>query len=213
MICLVLGITDLGILNFWLVSETNQPSNENPISVAPPNQDSGLTKAPIIPDADVPHESSNDKTNGDLTIPIKPISNDNSGEEDNKQIAAAVPYNLAELPPPISLEAVILFTTNQNSLSSKSRQTLEKIIAYLKKSPETRIRVEGYTDSRGSKDYNYSLSKRRVKTIVSFFLEHGIAVNRIESASYGQYRLNNCGNNYTVCAKNRRVEIWLIGEN
>ena len=49
--------------------------------------------------------------------------------------------------------------------------------------PDMVIKIESHTDSRGSSNYNRSLSDRRAKSTRNYIFSRGIDNNRIESAN------------------------------
>jgi outer membrane protein OmpA-like peptidoglycan-associated protein len=74
------------------------------------------------------------------------------------------------------------------------------------------VRIEGYTDSTGSADYNLGLSDRRANAVRSSLLDMGINSDRITTRGYGQE--SPVAGNDTAMGRqlNRRVEIILSDE-
>ena len=70
------------------------------------------------------------------------------------------------------------------------------------------IMAKSHTDSRGSDNYNLTLSDRRAKSTVEYLIAKGIAKERLTFKGYGESKpLNDCTN----CTPeqdqaNRRVE-------
>ncbi len=64
--------------------------------------------------------------------------------------------------------------------------TLGALARYLRDNPEVEVRVEGHTDSRGSKDYNQQLSTRRAKAIREWLIAHGVVAGRLEAIGRGE---------------------------
>ena len=89
---------------------------------------------------------------------------------------------------PISLP--VYFRTNTAAIEASLRPHLVKLGAYLKTYPELEVRLEGYSDRRGSADHNLALSQRRVGAIRQILEDEGIAPDRIRAHAYGETRAN-----------------------
>jgi peptidoglycan-associated lipoprotein len=82
---------------------------------------------------------------------------------------------------------------------------------YLAANPATRVRLEGHTDERGSREYNIGLGERRAQAVRRALLLQGAADTQISTVSYGEERPAVAGHDETAWAKNRRVEIVYLG--
>lgn len=109
----------------------------------------------------------------------------------------------------------IYFDFDGSGIRKVSEIELAKVIAVLKKYPEFNLKVNSHTDSRGSREYNLSLSERRAKSTVDFIIEKGkINPNRIKGQGYGESRpLKDCEK--TNCSGqehqlNRRSEFKIV---
>ncbi|HEY3785154.1 MAG TPA: OmpA family protein [Steroidobacteraceae bacterium] len=101
----------------------------------------------------------------------------------------------------------VLFDTGQATLKPGAGRALDRLAGYMKSNPQTRILIEGHTDSRGSDDYNQALSQRRAQAVATELESRGVAED--------QYRIRGLGKSYPVASndtaagrqQNRRVEI------
>jgi len=83
---------------------------------------------------------------------------------------------------------------------------------YLAANHDTRVRLEGHTDERGSREYNIGLGERRAQAVRRALLLQGAADGQISTVSYGEERPAVPGHDEAAWAKNRRVEIvYLAG--
>ena len=73
-----------------------------------------------------------------------------------------------------------------------------------------RVRLEGHTDERGSREYNIGLGERRAQTVKRALELQGVQDSQIATVSYGEERPAVSGSDETAYAKNRRVEIVYI---
>jgi len=79
---------------------------------------------------------------------------------------------------------------------------LDRISNVLNKYPQTTIRVEGHTDSRGSEQYNQQLSQQRANSVKNALGQRGVDTRRIEAIGYGESQPISSSD-----AMNRRVNI------
>ncbi len=105
----------------------------------------------------------------------------------------------------VFLKNDILFATNSSELTADSMQTLTDLNRVLKKYPQNRIVVQGYTDSTGTDAINNRLSKERAKAVYDFLLGSGLKTKSITYIGYGS--ANPIASNSTAAgrAQNRRV--------
>jgi peptidoglycan-associated lipoprotein len=79
--------------------------------------------------------------------------------------------------------------------------------AYLTKFPTARVRLEGHTDERGSREYNIGLGERRAQTVRKALMLQGVSEAQITTVSYGEERPAVEGSDESAHAQNRRVEL------
>jgi peptidoglycan-associated lipoprotein len=73
-----------------------------------------------------------------------------------------------------------------------------------------RVRLEGHTDERGSREYNIGLGERRAQAVRKALMLLGVSDGQIATVSYGEERPAVQGSDEEAWAKNRRVEIVYI---
>jgi peptidoglycan-associated lipoprotein len=73
-----------------------------------------------------------------------------------------------------------------------------------------RVRLEGHTDERGSREYNIGLGERRAQTVKRALALQGVQESQIATVSYGEERPAAAGSDENAYSKNRRVEIFYI---
>jgi peptidoglycan-associated lipoprotein len=76
----------------------------------------------------------------------------------------------------------------------------------LNANPDTRIRIAGNTDERGSDEYNLALGQRRAAQAKRYLTQRGIADSRIDIISYGEERPAADGHDESAWSQNRRDE-------
>ncbi len=91
-----------------------------------------------------------------------------------------------------------------------SDEDMMSIYAHAKKlitKPNTRIRVEGHTDERGSREYNIALGERRAKAVANILMLKGVGQHQISVVSYGKEKPASMGHDESAWTENRRAVI------
>ncbi len=79
------------------------------------------------------------------------------------------------------------FKTNKYALSDDERAKLTDFASKLKNdNRNVYIEIQGHTDSTGTKDYNMTLGEERAEAVRLFLNEQGVALNRMNTISYGE---------------------------
>jgi peptidoglycan-associated lipoprotein len=78
---------------------------------------------------------------------------------------------------------------------------------YLASNPSIRVRLEGNTDERGSREYNIGLGERRAQSVRRALTLQGVTQTQITTVSYGEERPAVTGHTEEAWARNRRVDI------
>ncbi len=108
----------------------------------------------------------------------------------------------------ITLSGGVLFESAKSNLIPTAQIKLNNVAeALVKQDPDSKIVVEGYTDSQGSESNNQALSERRAQSVRDYLISRGIAADRITSQGFGQTRSIADNTSPEGRANNRRVEI------
>jgi peptidoglycan-associated lipoprotein len=78
---------------------------------------------------------------------------------------------------------------------------------YLNGNAQRKVRLEGHSDERGSREYNIGLGERRAQAVRRALMLQGVTENQITTVSYGEERPAVAGSDETAYGKNRRVEL------
>ncbi|HTU67497.1 MAG TPA: OmpA family protein [Steroidobacteraceae bacterium] len=101
----------------------------------------------------------------------------------------------------------VLFDTGRSELKPGAATTLDRVAKYLNQNAETRVLIEGYTDSRGTAEYNQQLSAQRASSVASALETRGVSRDRIDTSGKGE-ELPVASNDTSAGRQlNRRVEI------
>lgn len=108
----------------------------------------------------------------------------------------------------ITLSGGVLFASAKADLLPAAQAKLSEVADVLtRQDPDSKIRVEGYTDSQGAASFNQDLSQRRADAVRDYLSAHGIARDRITSEGYGPAKPVADNGSAEGRADNRRVEI------
>ncbi|MCI5057992.1 MAG: OmpA family protein [Flavobacteriales bacterium] len=109
----------------------------------------------------------------------------------------------------------IYFDLNSSKIRPDAATELDKIVSAMKNNPGIKIELGSHTDSRGSDEYNLSLSDKRAKSSAAYIISKGVNSERILGKGYGETKLvNKCTNGVKCSAaqhqENRRTEFKII---
>jgi len=83
--------------------------------------------------------------------------------------------------------SVIFFETTNCYLEKTAIYELDRVAKILSDSPTIHIEISGHTDNVGSKEYNHSLSKKRIDAVLFYFKnQYNIDKKRMVVKNYGE---------------------------
>jgi outer membrane protein OmpA-like peptidoglycan-associated protein len=98
-----------------------------------------------------------------------------------------------------------LFDFDSSTLKPGAYTEIARVANVLNKYPQTTIRVEGHTDSKGSEAYNQTLSEKRSLAVKIALTQRGVDPTRIQTVGFGESQPISSND-----AMNRRVVIVII---
>ena len=103
------------------------------------------------------------------------------------------------------------FPVSKASLSPEAQARLDAFVDKLKAdNRNVYVEVQGHTDATGSKEGNYRLGGERAETVRRYLNEHGVALNRIGTISYGADAPAAPNDNRSGRQANRRVVLIVL---
>jgi len=102
-----------------------------------------------------------------------------------------------------------LFEYDSDILQSSAISQLQKLGTLIQRNPKSTFRVEGYTDSFGTFEYNLDLSQRRADSVKRYLVEvMRINPAQVETHGYGATKFRASPNgSIEEQSANRRVEV------
>ena len=76
--------------------------------------------------------------------------------------------------------------------------------------PNLKVKLEGNTDERGTREYNIGLGERRAQAVRRALLLQGVAETQLTTVSFGAERPAVEGDDEAAWAKNRRVDLVYV---
>jgi len=101
----------------------------------------------------------------------------------------------------------IYFEFDSAELSSDSRNALQSFFDGAQKRPDTRVRIEGNCDERGTREYNLALGQRRADAARIYLVRLGLDASRVSTVSYGKERPRAMGHDSESWRENRRDDL------
>lgn len=126
-----------------------------------------------------------DKTNNqNLKITTNKISEISTKPEPVKDTKLKFNNEIVELGKTIAL-GNIQFEQSSYILLKNSYEELDKLVQFLKDNPTIEVEISGHTDNKGEEKKNFTLSERRVATVISYLTKKNISEKRIIAKAYG----------------------------
>ena len=103
----------------------------------------------------------------------------------------------------------IYFGFDSFEISPSEAAKLRHLAGFMK-GARNNIILAGFTDERGTPEYNRGLGERRAQATRNFLLSLGVSSARIQTVSFGQEMPADPGHSESAWAKNRRAETGVV---
>ncbi|HEY9046190.1 MAG TPA: OmpA family protein [Ohtaekwangia sp.] len=104
----------------------------------------------------------------------------------------------------------VFFDFDKATLKPESFPELNRIADLMKEKGTMQILISGHTDATGPEQYNMGLSERRAKAVANYFVEKGIAKDRMAAEFFGETKPTDTNTTKEGRKKNRRVEFKIL---
>ncbi len=214
------AITLPGLEERTVDASANDSGDDSNIADEPADEAAceGLTcdEASGEPEVEVTRSTDNDTSCAEGDNDSDGICNDSDQCLNTPEGAAVFPTGChLDIDNPLILRGVN-FAFNSTELIEESLPYLQRAREIIAEYPQTLIAVDGHTDSKGSESYNRKLSFDRASVIVDYFIEHGIAPERLVARGFGESKpvapntLPSGEDDLDGRAQNRRVELTVV---
>jgi len=109
----------------------------------------------------------------------------------------------------VEFSSKVLFAYDKSNLSNAAKTSLDKLVKVLNSYPDTDIELQGHTDSKGTEEYNQSLSERRANAVSVYLVSEGIAKSRLTIKGFGETAPKYSNDTADGRTQNRRVEFLI----
>jgi peptidoglycan-associated lipoprotein len=103
----------------------------------------------------------------------------------------------------------VYFAYDSYAVGGEERAKLDAVASYLRESRGTVI-VAGFTDERGTPEYNRGLGERRALAVRQALIAAGADGGQIQTVSFGAEMPADPASNDAAWAKNRRAEFGVV---
>jgi peptidoglycan-associated lipoprotein len=104
-------------------------------------------------------------------------------------------------------QITILFDYDSSEIRAEYTDLIRAHARQLQQNPTMRVRLEGHSDERGSREYNIALGEQRAQAVRQALQLQGASSTQLSTVSYGEERPVALGHDDASWAKNRRVEL------
>ena len=104
----------------------------------------------------------------------------------------------------INNDVVFYFDFDHSDINDKDFITLQRHAKYLSTHSQAKIRVEGHTDERGSREYNVALGERRSQSLSRVLRLEGVPKEQVAVVSFGEEKPAVQGHDESSWQRNRR---------
>ena len=112
----------------------------------------------------------------------------------------------------VTFDSGILFGFDKSDLNANAKANIAKLGEVLNKYPDTRLTIQGHTDSKGDDNYNRDLSSRRANAVRDYLIANGVKGGRLNTTAYGESAPIATNDTEEGRAKNRRVEVVIVAD-
>jgi peptidoglycan-associated lipoprotein len=102
---------------------------------------------------------------------------------------------------------VIYFDFDKSEIKAEYADIVTTAAHNLTSNPKMKMKLEGNTDGRGTREYNIGLGERRAQAVRRALMLQGVAESQVTTVSFGAERPAVEGDDEAAWAKNRRVEV------
>jgi peptidoglycan-associated lipoprotein len=101
----------------------------------------------------------------------------------------------------------VYFDFDKSDIKPEGQAVIANWAAYLVANPTAKVRLEGNTDERGTREYNIGLGERRANAVGSALQAKGVSASQLTTVSYGKERPVALGHDEAAWAQNRRADL------
>ena len=101
----------------------------------------------------------------------------------------------------------VYFDFDKSDIKPDSLGVVANWAKWLSSNPTSKVRLEGNTDERGTREYNIGLGERRANAVAQALEAKGVSASQLNTVSYGKERPVALGHDEASWGQNRRVDL------
>ena len=105
---------------------------------------------------------------------------------------------------------IIYFDFDKSEIKPEFTEIVTAHARNLSSHPGMKMKLEGNTDERGTREYNIGLGERRAQAVRRALMLQGVAESQLTTVSFGAERPAAEGDDESAWAQNRRVELVIV---
>jgi OmpA-OmpF porin, OOP family len=143
-----------------------------------------------------------------MVVAPKPLDSDGDGVTDDLDKCPNTPKGATvDARGCWTYAAVVLYDIDSAEIKPEAFPMLDEAVMILKKNPAMKVEIDGHTDSTGTAKYNMTLSERRAKSVMKYFVDQGVEAERLTTKGFGLTKPAASNDTKEGRTKNRRVEL------
>jgi peptidoglycan-associated lipoprotein len=107
----------------------------------------------------------------------------------------------------VPVRKVIYFDFDKSEIKPEFADVVSAHAKNLTSHPNLKLKLEGNTDERGTREYNIGLGERRAQAVRRALMLQGVAESQLSTVSFGAERPAVEGDDEAAWTQNRRVEL------
>ena len=149
---------------------------------------------PPVAGTQVPESSAG--SNEGASTSTSPLGGDSAAAQKARSLNAA----------PLS-KRIIYFDFDKSEIKPDYTDIVTTAARNLTTDPTLKLKLEGNTDNRGTREYNIGLGERRAQAVRRALMLQGVAESQLSTTSFGAERPAVEGDDESAWSQNRRVEL------
>ncbi len=148
----------------------------------------------------------------DRTTATQPSGTAPSGSTTSPAPQPSITANPLTDPSNILSKRSVYFDFDSNVVKDEYKGLITAHSKYMGDRKDSKIRIEGNCDERGSREYNLALGQRRAEAVKKVMGVLGVQGGRVETISFGEEKPASPGHDEAAWSQNRRADIKYAGE-
>jgi peptidoglycan-associated lipoprotein len=107
----------------------------------------------------------------------------------------------------VPVRKIIYFDFDKSEIKPEFADVISAHAHNMTSHPNLKLKLEGNTDERGTREYNIGLGERRAQAVRRALMLQGVAESQLNTVSFGSERPAVEGDDEAAWAQNRRVEL------